>query len=631
MQCSKCSNINVKDADYCSKCGTRLISSGVKPQALKRVLFLIAVLLLAGGFLYYFKGIFLPFEPLVVDHLPGEDKISLDLSEQTDKSAELLSPSVEIKHAPETVSAAPVVPGKIPAHTLPVGDVSIYDPWGNEIAVIASVVVDGSWVALPERACLGGVQWVFRARGSDFRAEIDSGQWRKGDPVGLWHLEKPMDDILRLHPWQAGNVLGWHSLVSGRAEKRLPIKPDWQYGYILHSPVPSHIDEPGVFLQDGRVTGWTFGSWLGGAYLWNRAADRGIEREVTVGDFYSITFAGGREEQFVRALAVDAEIIPAERLQLILDGFRLDAKVDLLDIPESLHPDNMLTEARLLAWELRQGGMANRVVELVREDIFRRIADFDLMKIVAGAQIESRGFASAVNFIENLQDVFLDGGDLSDFQALHVKIYQLWFTQVFSEGDLEKAGEVLSRGRSFFAEDPQLHLDEVELLLARGDWAGAEEMFYSRTYPDKMQKRANRLVDSISRLKGRESKIVLSFSPGSNHIPVTARVNDRVEFAFLVDTGASLVSIPLSLVNDLGLVINKNTPRRTVDTAGGKKEAWLVRLDSLELGGWLVEDVDALVVDIAEERDFGLLGMNFLSRFQMEVDSDEGVLILTPQ
>jgi clan AA aspartic protease (TIGR02281 family) len=128
-----------------------------------------------------------------------------------------------------------------------------------------------------------------------------------------------------------------------------------------------------------------------------------------------------------------------------------------------------------------------------------------------------------------------------------------------------------------------------------------------------------------------EGEIVIPFAPGSHQIHVQATVNSRVTYPFLIDTGASVVSIPAALLPALGLEINQNTPRYKVTTGGGVKEAWEVTLSSIELEGWIVRDVKALVVDSEEQVDSGLLGLNFLNRFQMHLDSDEGVLILKPQ
>ena len=531
---------------------------------------------------------------------------------------------------PAGKESVPPPPAAQQSRLQPVGVVSVYDGWDNEIAAISAVVVDHAWVALPVRGCLGGVKWFFRFAPSGFSAAIDGGQWRPGDEVGLWHLVRPLDlEPTLLQPWQYQQKTVWRSLLSQRQIVDLVLHPDWQQGYWLHAAHAALPDESGVLLQNGRVTGWTFGGWLGGGYLWAGPAADGTEMTVTVADFYNLTFAGGQEEQFVRALAMEAGL--AERLQALLAGFLLSPKLDARDVPESLQPANMLAEARSLADELYQQGGFDQLVDLLNGEVILGTGDLGLLKIAVDARIGVRGFADALNFVEKTGESLGSDDDHAALQEFHLQLYQLWLEDELAKGEPAMAAQVLERSRSFFADDPRLYLDGVELALVQGDWAGAEKLLRQRVYPDTMAERVDQLARQISQQKMQEGEIVIPFPPGSRQIHVTATVNSRVSFPFLIDTGASVVSIPAALLPALGLNIDRNTPRYKVTTAGGVKEAWEITLSSIELEGWIVRDVRAMVVDSAEQVEFGLLGLNFLNRFQMHLDSDEGVLILKPQ
>ena len=66
-------------------------------------------------------------------------------------------------------------------------------------------------------------------------------------------------------------------------------------------------------------------------------------------------------------------------------------------------------------------------------------------------------------------------------------------------------------------------------------------------------------------------------------------------------------------------------------TAAGIIEAPEVVLPCLKLDDWEVADINALVIDIPNQTDLGLLGLNFLERFRMDLNTEKGVLILEPR
>lgn len=106
---------------------------------------------------------------------------------------------------------------------------------------------------------------------------------------------------------------------------------------------------------------------------------------------------------------------------------------------------------------------------------------------------------------------------------------------------------------------------------------------------------------------------------------VAARLNNSVVVPFVVDTGATDVSIPRWAATQLGL---KGTGRtRQYITANGMIEESVVMLDSVDLGGARVEDVPA---SISSSMDVGLLGLSFFNHFTYHVDAAQGLLTLVP-
>jgi aspartyl protease family protein len=90
-----------------------------------------------------------------------------------------------------------------------------------------------------------------------------------------------------------------------------------------------------------------------------------------------------------------------------------------------------------------------------------------------------------------------------------------------------------------------------------------------------------------------------------------------VPVRFVVDTGATMVSLPRQDAQRLGLDY-RHGQRGTSNTANGPVPVYMLKLDSVRVGGIELHNVDALVVDGG--LDQALLGMSFLNRVEMERD-----------
>jgi aspartyl protease family protein len=100
----------------------------------------------------------------------------------------------------------------------------------------------------------------------------------------------------------------------------------------------------------------------------------------------------------------------------------------------------------------------------------------------------------------------------------------------------------------------------------------------------------------------------------SGHFIATALVNG-VPLQALVDTGASAVSMNLSDAQRAGVTL-QGARRVHMMTAGGAREALLVRLAWVRIGDILVHDVEAAVSE-TNELPITLLGMSFLRYVEM--------------
>ena len=108
---------------------------------------------------------------------------------------------------------------------------------------------------------------------------------------------------------------------------------------------------------------------------------------------------------------------------------------------------------------------------------------------------------------------------------------------------------------------------------------------------------------------------------------VEALVNDVGRVPFLIDTGASGVSLPSHFASQLGIRIDADVPRVMVSTANGVVARPLVTLESVQVAGARVERLPATV---NPDMDIGLLGGSFFNNYVYSVDAARGVITLEP-
>jgi aspartyl protease family protein len=121
---------------------------------------------------------------------------------------------------------------------------------------------------------------------------------------------------------------------------------------------------------------------------------------------------------------------------------------------------------------------------------------------------------------------------------------------------------------------------------------------------------------------GGGTTIMLSADSGG-HFWANGTINGK-SVRFLVDTGATNVSMSQSLAERLGLDY-RNGQRGVSNTANGQVQAYRVPLTSVRVGEVEVYNVAATIVPVP--MDFVLLGNSFLTRFQMKRENDTLTLV----
>jgi len=144
---------------------------------------------------------------------------------------------------------------------------------------------------------------------------------------------------------------------------------------------------------------------------------------------------------------------------------------------------------------------------------------------------------------------------------------------------------------------------------------------------EKTVAQAPRFADVASLVSG-QGVVEVPLRSESGGLWVDVRLNDKVTYRMLLDTGASVVIVPGALAEDLG--IHEGGVERELRTIQGSLKGKLVTLDRIGLGTAQATDVPAVVLR-GEDQTVGLLGRSFLSRFAFGVDLDKGTLTLRPR
>ena len=113
---------------------------------------------------------------------------------------------------------------------------------------------------------------------------------------------------------------------------------------------------------------------------------------------------------------------------------------------------------------------------------------------------------------------------------------------------------------------------------------------------------------------------------------VSARINNQVASNFIVDSGASIVTISHALADRLGLDY-ENKPKQVIATASGFMESPRIVLDSIYVpdeAGVGVLRVDTVVATLPglPPKIGGLLGQSFLRQFHVTIDAERAVMRL---
>jgi aspartyl protease family protein len=244
------------------------------------------------------------------------------------------------------------------------------------------------------------------------------------------------------------------------------------------------------------------------------------------------------------------------------------------------------------------------------------------------ARIDSRDvlnhnrLAAAINAVHGQIGLLQDqqeqlAGQMGDLRKASAKDRDAYIRHVM---DMRKLADRIAREYVDKAADPEVLAAIEQLSRATGT---AYELSPSRFFLES-QRRLKLLEDAVQ----------------SDSVPITRKVGNAlfVMVVFngdhtqemIVDSGASMVSLPLETAAKLGIRPTESDPTLGMQLADGRTiQGKMVRIKSIRVGKFTLENVECSVLGPEAVNALPLLGMSFLGNFKFEIDAAAGTLEMT--
>jgi clan AA aspartic protease (TIGR02281 family) len=124
-------------------------------------------------------------------------------------------------------------------------------------------------------------------------------------------------------------------------------------------------------------------------------------------------------------------------------------------------------------------------------------------------------------------------------------------------------------------------------------------------------------------------KASIPFEKRGQVVVVDVMLNKTVPAKLVVDTGATYTMISAAMARELSIDPQQTQRTMPFQTANGVIQAPLTNLESITVGGMEIKNLTAAIHDaVPSAQVSGLLGLNFLSNFRLDIDTDKGILHL---
>jgi aspartyl protease family protein len=119
----------------------------------------------------------------------------------------------------------------------------------------------------------------------------------------------------------------------------------------------------------------------------------------------------------------------------------------------------------------------------------------------------------------------------------------------------------------------------------------------------------------------RDKGSAMLYPEGNGHFLADGMINGK-PVRFMVDTGATVITMNSTVARSLGIDYRASGRRSVASTPAGYVRTFDVKLDSVQVGGITLYNVDAAVIEGNNPRVV-LLGMSFLGQLDMKRDDEK--------
>tara|TARA_Y100000991_G_C21970281_1_gene349054 strand:- start:604 stop:1806 length:1203 start_codon:yes stop_codon:yes gene_type:complete len=182
----------------------------------------------------------------------------------------------------------------------------------------------------------------------------------------------------------------------------------------------------------------------------------------------------------------------------------------------------------------------------------------------------------------------------------------------------------------------QIYYSQLLILLHHFDEASSILNHY--TAHKKFGKKARTLIEKIKKLeayKNSEKKIYIKLKKLNRQFLINAKIADEISIDLLIDTGASLTAINQDVLDKISSDKISLIDHKLLNTANGVIKSPIYKISLLEIAE--LKSFNTKVVGLktdlksSENKFYGLLGMDFLGQFKMEIDQENSQLVLQPK
>lgn len=209
-----------------------------------------------------------------------------------------------------------------------------------------------------------------------------------------------------------------------------------------------------------------------------------------------------------------------------------------------------------------------------------------------------------------------------------------------TQGDVSTAADGFIKARHFYIEKTVAMAEMAEKLKAKYEELGKDsEVTKALAVIEEETKRKtglgpSNLCKANLTLVERNNKSILSEAipvKVENDVPwVDVIINGKTRRSMVFDSGASSISVPWDLANDLNMIPSSDTERIRLQLADGKiVEGWRMTLKSVTVGPFTVENVECAVLPEDLVAAEPLLGGSFLTHFVYKLDLKRQKLDMT--